>query len=74
MTDKQIESCFQLVENYELNNDSLMKLIKGLAFLNKFDLANKIKSRIDSLNKIDYVDKIFLRDCFQLDTITSNDL
>jgi hypothetical protein len=74
LSDKQIESCYQLVENYELNNESLMKLVKGLTFLNQFDLANKIKSRIDPLNKIDYVDKMFLRDCLQLDTFTSNDL
>ncbi len=74
MSDKQIESCYQLVENYELNNESLIKLVKGLTFLNQFDFANKIKSRIDPLNKIDYVDKMFLRDCLQLDTFTSNDL
>lgn len=73
LTEEQIDSCFELVENFELNNENLIKLMKGLIFLNRSDLANKIKNRIDPLNRVGYEDQMFLRDCLEFNIINSSD-
>ena len=74
LTEKQIEKCCDVAANIDLNNDNLIKLIKSLVILNKFELAKmKFLNRIDPTNQISYNDKKFLQDCFQLNTFSSGD-
>lgn len=51
-----------------------MRIIKALCMYDCHDLAKNIfLNRIDMNRKVDYNDKRFLRDAFQLNIITEND-
>ncbi len=50
----------------QLEDESLMMLIKGLVFLNQLNLAKKQISKLVSPNKLSFNDLLFLKDVFEL--------
>jgi hypothetical protein len=63
-----------VAKELDLNNENLIRLMKSLVIYDNFDLANKFKNQIVTQNYMIYNDKRFLRDLFQLNTITPNDM
>ncbi len=63
-----------MAKELDLNNENLIRLMKSLVIYDNFDLANKFKNQIVTQNYMIYNDKRFLRDLFQLNTITPNDM
>lgn len=56
-------------KSIKLNNNDIIRLLKGLLMYKQRDLAQNVISRLDFENINDFDDRMFLRDNFEIDTI-----